>query len=115
MCKAEDAGVTDDQNQKACHSSLMTFPGIATGAAAFAVNTAVENISGFKFWAMLSLINRSGNLVWAFILYILINATLVACAVLVTLHLGPAAAGSGIAEVKVRGSPLMHVRSMLSC
>lgn len=83
-----------------------TFPthtltaGVVTAFAAFCVNVSVENLSGFKFWATLSLIGR-GHILLSFIVYVAINFLLVASAVLVTVRVGPAAAGSGIAEVKV--------------
>jgi len=74
---------------------------MVTAVAAFAVNVSVENISGFKFWATLSLLNE-GRVVLSFLAYLFMNTTLVFCAVAVTAYVGPAAAGSGIAEVKVR-------------
>eukprot|EP00983_Pelagomonas_calceolata_P104499 1159035-Pelagomonas_calceolata.AAC.5 len=75
--------------------------GVITGIAAFAVNVSVENISGFKFWATLSLMNK-GHIALSFLVYFSISTVLVFCAVALTAYVGPAAAGSGIAEVKVR-------------
>ena len=49
---------------------------------------------------------RKGYGFLAFLVYVLINAALVVFAVLFTLYVGPAAVGSGIAEVKV-GKPMM--------
>jgi chloride channel 7 len=72
-----------------------------TAAAAFAVNLGVENIAGFKFWATLTLLQR-GHAVAALAAYTLINCCLVGASVTLTLAAAPAAAGSGIAEVKVR-------------
>ncbi len=39
---------------------LMPDAGAVTAAAAFTVNISVENISGFKFWATLSVMQHSG-------------------------------------------------------
>lgn len=74
--------------------------GMITALAAFAVNISVENISGFKFWATLGVMER-GHVFLSFLIYIAINAALVTLSVAVTVHFGPAAAGSGIADVKV--------------
>jgi chloride channel 7 len=60
----------------------------------------VENISGFKFWATLTLLDR-GQPVASFLVYALVNCALVGVSVYVTVNYAPAAAGSGIAEVKV--------------
>lgn len=80
-------------------------PGVITAAAAFAVNLGVENISGFKFWATLTLLER-GQPVASFLVYALVNCVLIGVSVYVTVNYAPAAAGSGIAEVKVsRGQP----------
>lgn len=72
-----------------------------TALAAFTVNLSVENISGFKFWATLTIMER-GNLVGSFLAYVAMNAALVTASVAITIYVGPAAAGSGIPEVKVR-------------
>jgi chloride channel 7 len=77
-----------------------THAGVITAAAAFAVNLGVENISGFKFWATLTLLER-GQPVASFLVYALINCALIGVSVYVTVNYAPAAAGSGIAEVKV--------------
>lgn len=66
------------------------------------MNFSVENISGYKFWVTLTLLDQ-GYVLPSFLLYLLINCSLVAAAVAVTVYWAPAAAGSGIAEVKVRG------------
>lgn len=75
--------------------------GAITALAAFAVNISVENISGFKFWATLGVLER-GHVFGSFLIYTAINAALVVLSVAVTVYIGPAAAGSGIADVKVR-------------
>ncbi|GLC67770.1 hypothetical protein PLESTF_000605500 [Pleodorina starrii] len=73
--------------------------GVITALAAFAVNLSVENISGFKFWATLTIMER-GNLLGSFLAYVAMNAALVTGSVAITAYLGPAAAGSGIPDVK---------------
>jgi hypothetical protein len=86
-----------------CDNSACPQPnheGVITAAAAFAVNLGVENISGFKFWATLTLLER-GQPVASFLVYALVNCALVGVSVYVTVNYAPAAAGSGIAEVKV--------------
>jgi chloride channel 7 len=80
--------------------------GVITAAAAFAVNLGVENISGFKFWATLTLLER-GQPVASFLVYALVNCTLIGVSVYITVNYAPAAAGSGIAEVKVSGHYLL--------
>eukprot|EP00798_Chlamydomonas_sp_ICE-L_P013668 gene13668-19556_t len=59
--------------------------GALTALAAFGVNFFVENISGFKFWATLSLIDKNWY-VSSFVIYTLINCTLVVFAVLAFLN-----------------------------
>ena len=63
------------------------------------MNFGVENISGFKFWATLSLLER-GQLLGSFLVYAIINLVLVGASAVI-ISWAPAAAGSGIAEVKV--------------
>ncbi len=77
-----------------CHA------GIITAGCAFAVNLGVENISGYKFWATLTLLER-GQAFASYLVYVSINCGLVAASVYITVYYAPAAAGSGIAEVKV--------------
>ncbi|KAG2444895.1 hypothetical protein HXX76_001631 [Chlamydomonas incerta] len=73
--------------------------GVVTALAAFAVNLAVENISGFKFWATLTIMER-GDVLGSYLAYTAMNGALVTAGVAITAYLGPAAAGSGIADVK---------------
>jgi chloride channel 7 len=80
---------------------ILLCAGVITAGAAIAVNFGVENISGFKFWATLTLLDQ-GRAVASFLVYVLINTILVAGSVMITVYYAPAAAGSGIAEVKVR-------------
>lgn len=79
--------------------SVCFFLGVVTAAAAFAVNLGVENISGFKFWATLTMMDK-GWLFGSYCVYVSINLALVAISALLTVYVGPAAAGSGIVEVK---------------
>jgi hypothetical protein len=65
------------------------------------VNYGVENLAALKFRATLSLL-ASGRPAAAFMAYAAVNCALVAAAAVLTTQFAPAAAGSGIAEVKVR-------------
>jgi H+/Cl- antiporter ClcA len=60
----------------------------------------VENLAGFKFWATLTLLER-GLTLPSFLAYVAVNTALVGGSAALTVLLAPAAAGSGIAEVKV--------------
>ena len=40
--------------------TVCLFVGVVTATAAFTVNLGVENIAGFKFWAALTVMERSG-------------------------------------------------------
>ncbi|KAF8058892.1 CLC-D [Scenedesmus sp. PABB004] len=73
--------------------------GVLTAVAAFAVNLGVENLAGFKFWATLTLLDR-GQALASYAVYAGTNVALVTASVWLTTALAPAAAGSGIAEVK---------------
>lgn len=89
------------RNALHCAGFFAVVAGLITAACAFAVNLGVENISGYKFWATLTLLER-GQAFASYLVYVLINCSLVAASVYITVYHGPAAAGSGIAEVKVR-------------
>jgi H+/Cl- antiporter ClcA len=60
----------------------------------------VENIAGFKFWVTLTLLD-SRQMLASYLVYVLINCSLIVGSVALTVYVAPAAAGSGIAEVKV--------------
>lgn len=68
--------------------------------AAFAVNLGVENISGLKFWVTLTMLER-GWTVASLVVYAAMNLVLVLSSIYITITYAPAAAGSGIADVKV--------------
>ncbi|KAF9607604.1 hypothetical protein IFM89_037532 [Coptis chinensis] len=72
--------------------------GIGTGLAAVFINIAVENFAGWKFAATFSIIQKS--YLAGFIVYILINLALVFSSVFIVTQFAPAAAGSGIPEIK---------------
>ncbi|XP_010277685.1 PREDICTED: chloride channel protein CLC-d-like [Nelumbo nucifera] len=72
--------------------------GIGTGLAAVFINLAVENFAGWKFAATFSIIQSS--YLAGFIVYILINLALVFSSVYIVTQFAPAAAGSGIPEIK---------------
>ncbi|XP_031488342.1 chloride channel protein CLC-d isoform X1 [Nymphaea colorata] len=72
--------------------------GIGTGLAAFFINLAVENFSGWKFAATFSIIQHS--YLAGFLVYMLFNLALVLSSVYIVTRFAPAAAGSGIPEIK---------------
>ncbi|KAG9456454.1 hypothetical protein H6P81_000962 [Aristolochia fimbriata] len=72
--------------------------GIGTGLAAVFINLAVENFAGWKFAATFSIIQHSYFA--GFIVYMLINLALVFSSVFIITQFAPAAAGSGIPEIK---------------
>ncbi|KAJ7525062.1 hypothetical protein O6H91_17G034700 [Diphasiastrum complanatum] len=73
--------------------------GLFTGLVGIIINVAVENIAGAKLMYTAKLI-YSNQLVLAFSLVTGCNVVLVLCSALLCVYLGPAAAGSGIPEVK---------------
>ncbi|XP_010255989.1 PREDICTED: chloride channel protein CLC-d isoform X2 [Nelumbo nucifera] len=72
--------------------------GIGTGSAAVFINLAVENFAGWKFAVTFSIIQSSYFA--GFVVYILINLALVFSSVFIVTQFAPAAAGSGIPEIK---------------
>ncbi|KAK1306761.1 Chloride channel protein CLC-d [Acorus calamus] len=72
--------------------------GIGTGVAAIFINLAVENFSGWKFSLTFSIIQHSYFA--GFLVYTLFNLALVMSSVFIVTHFAPAAAGSGIPEIK---------------
>ncbi|XP_073006449.1 chloride channel protein CLC-d isoform X2 [Typha latifolia] len=72
--------------------------GIGTGFAAVFINLAVENFSGWKYAATFSIIQHSYFA--GFLVYILFNLGLVFFSVVIVTEFAPAAAGSGIPEIK---------------
>lgn len=72
--------------------------GIGTGAAAVFINLAVENFSGWKYAVTFSIIQHS--YVAGFLVFTLFNLALVFSSVYIITQFAPAAAGSGIPEIK---------------
>ncbi|KAJ7954904.1 Chloride channel protein [Quillaja saponaria] len=72
--------------------------GIGTGLAAVFINISVENFAGWKFALTFSLIQKS--YIAGFVVYILINLALVFSSAYIVTQFAPAAAGSGIPEIK---------------
>eukprot|EP00850_Spirogloea_muscicola_P011972 SM000076S21793 [mRNA] locus=s76:235730:243321:- [translate_table: standard] len=70
----------------------------STALAAFFINVAVENLAGWKFTATFWLLRHSYAA--AFIVYALFNVALVLSSVHIVTEYAPAAAGSGIPEIK---------------
>ncbi|GBF93681.1 hypothetical protein Rsub_06784 [Raphidocelis subcapitata] len=89
----------DRIQRSAAKWSMCALLGIITAAASFAVNYGVENLAALKFRATLALL-AAGRPAASFLTYASINCALVAAAALLTTQFAPAAAGSGIAEVK---------------
>lgn len=77
---------------------LSLLIGIGTGLAAVFINISVENFAGWKFEATFSIIQKSYFA--GFIVYILVNLVLVYTSVSIITQFAPAAAGSGIPEIK---------------
>eukprot|EP00897_Mesotaenium_endlicherianum_P000758 jgi/Mesen1/10683/ME000009S10476 len=77
---------------------LALLLGIGTGVAAFVINVAVENCAGIKFAVTFWLMRYSYLL--AFIIYAAFNVALVSTSAFIVTHFAPAAAGSGIPEIK---------------
>ncbi|GKV42765.1 hypothetical protein SLEP1_g50139 [Rubroshorea leprosula] len=72
--------------------------GIGTGLAAVFINISVENFAGWKFELTFKIIQTS--YLAGFLVYVLINLALVFSSVYIITHFAPAAAGSGIPEIK---------------
>eukprot|EP01025_Chloroclados_australasicus_P054300 TRINITY_DN6431_c0_g1_i5.p2 TRINITY_DN6431_c0_g1~~TRINITY_DN6431_c0_g1_i5.p2 ORF type:complete len:402 (-),score=33.35 TRINITY_DN6431_c0_g1_i5:272-1477(-) len=88
--------------QNLYHSSLKWMIcfilGVLTAFTAFAVNMGVENIAGIKFWLTLSAMNSSYFA--SYLIYMLFNCILVMLSASIVVFYGPAAAGSGIPDIK---------------
>ncbi|GAB2266595.1 hypothetical protein Dimus_001589 [Dionaea muscipula] len=72
--------------------------GIGTGMAAIFINISVENFAGWKFALTFAIIQKSYFA--GFLVYLLINLALVFSSVYIITQFAPAAAGSGIPEIK---------------
>ncbi|KAL0909920.1 hypothetical protein M5K25_020830 [Dendrobium thyrsiflorum] len=79
--------------------TLALLIGLATGTVGFFNNLAVENIAGFKFVLTNNLMLEHRYLL-AFVAYASCNLVLAAAAAALCAYVAPAAAGSGIPEVK---------------
>ncbi|KAI3707806.1 hypothetical protein L2E82_36650 [Cichorium intybus] len=79
--------------------TLVLLIGIATGLVAFFNNIAVENIAGFKLLLTGNLMLKQ-NYYQAFAALAGCNVVLATCAAVLCAYIAPAAAGSGIPEVK---------------
>ncbi|RDY01196.1 Chloride channel protein CLC-d, partial [Mucuna pruriens] len=71
---------------------------VSTGLAAVLINIAVENFAGWKFSVTFEIIQKS--YIAGFVVYVLINLVLVYSSVYIITQFAPAAAGSGIPEIK---------------
>ncbi|KAL8265041.1 hypothetical protein R6Q59_023171 [Mikania micrantha] len=72
--------------------------GIGTGLAAVLINISVENFAGWKYSLTFTIIEKS--YVAGFIVYTMFNLALVFSSVYIITQFAPAAAGSGIPEIK---------------
>ncbi|PSR85372.1 Chloride channel protein like [Actinidia chinensis var. chinensis] len=72
--------------------------GIGTGLAAIFINISVENFAGWKYSLTFSIIQKS--YIAGFVVYMLINLVLVYSSTYIITQFAPAAAGSGIPEIK---------------
>lgn len=80
------------------HTYILSSLVSGTGLAAVFINISVENFAGWKFSVTFNIIQKS--YVAGFIVYVLINLALVASSVYIVTQFAPAAAGSGIPEIK---------------
>jgi H+/Cl- antiporter ClcA len=71
---------------------------VGTGLAAIFINLAVENFSGWKYTATFAIIKHSYFV--GFFVYTVFNLALVFSSVYIVTNYAPAAAGSGIPEIK---------------
>ena len=71
---------------------------VGTGLAAIFINLAVENFSGWKYTATFAIIKHSYFV--GFFVYTIFNLALVFSSVYIVTNFAPAAAGSGIPEIK---------------
>lgn len=79
--------------------TLACLVGLLTGVTGFGINFAVENIAGYKLVTSSSLMEQH-KILLAFAFLIGSNLVLVLSSALLCAYVGPAAAGSGIPEVK---------------
>ncbi|KAE8703056.1 Chloride channel protein CLC-d [Hibiscus syriacus] len=79
-------------------SSLCSSELVSTGLAAVFINISVENFTGWKFALIFNIIQKS--YLSGCPIYILINLALVFSSVYIITQFAPAAAGSGIPEIK---------------
>ncbi|KAL8116376.1 hypothetical protein AgCh_022759 [Apium graveolens] len=79
--------------------TLVCLIGLSTGLVAFFNNLAVENIAGFKL-LLTSNLMLENRYVMAFVTFAGGNVALATCAAVLCAYIAPAAAGSGIPEVK---------------
>ncbi|XP_073137026.1 chloride channel protein CLC-d isoform X1 [Henckelia pumila] len=77
---------------------LALLIGIGTGLAAVFINLSVENFAGWKYSLTFDIIQKSYFA--GFLVYMLINLALVLSSVYIITNFAPAAAGSGIPEIK---------------
>ncbi|XP_021761123.1 chloride channel protein CLC-d isoform X2 [Chenopodium quinoa] len=77
---------------------LALLIGVGTGLAAIFINISIENFAGWKFALTFAIIQKS--YLAGLLIYVLFNLALVYSSVYIVTHFAPAAAGSGIPEIK---------------
>ncbi|CAI5459385.1 unnamed protein product [Closterium sp. Yama58-4] len=94
---------------------LVLLIGCMTGGAAFLINMVVENAMGVKLALTIELLN-GGSPLLAVLVYSLLSALLVGASAALCVFVAPAAAGSGIPEVRayLNGVDMPHVLSPLT-
>lgn len=89
-------GCSDERSNSFIFMSYYFHPG--TALAAVCINISVENFAGWKYSLTFNIIQTSYFA--GFLVYLSINLALVLSSVYIITHFAPAAAGSGIPEIK---------------
>ncbi|CAI5495414.1 unnamed protein product [Closterium sp. Naga37s-1] len=112
---ADKLGLGEAMEYTAAKWVLVLLIGCMTGGAAFLINMVVENIMGVKLALTISLLN-GGSPFLAVLVYSLLSALLVAASAALCVFVAPAAAGSGIPEVRayLNGVDMPQVLSPLT-
>ncbi|CAI5492984.1 unnamed protein product, partial [Closterium sp. Naga37s-1] len=112
---ADKLGLGEAMEYTAAKWVLVLLIGCMTGGAAFLINMVVENAMGVKLALTIALLN-GGSPFLAVLVYSLLSALLVAASAALCVFVAPAAAGSGIPEVRayLNGVDMPQVLSPLT-
>ncbi|CAI6001418.1 unnamed protein product [Closterium sp. NIES-65] len=112
---ADKLGLGEAMEYTAAKWVLVLLIGCMTGGAAFLINMVVENAMGVKLALTIELLN-GGSPFLAVLVYSLLSALLVAASAALCVFVAPAAAGSGIPEVRayLNGVDMPQVLSPLT-